>query len=65
MPLSGNTTYYEATKPPFTFITLDPSKNELIVEPAESLYENQATMKPELVWVDPPRLTGRRIPLGG
>ena len=65
MPLSGNTTYYEATRPPFTFITHEPTKNELIIEAAESAYENQAAMKPDLVWVDPPRLVGRRIPLGG
>jgi hypothetical protein len=57
--------YYEATRPPFTFITIDPAKNELVIEAAESAYENQAAMKPELVWVDPPRLAARRIPLGG
>jgi hypothetical protein len=65
MPLGGNTTYYETTRPPFTFITHDPAKNQLTIEPAESAYENQATMKPDLVWVDPPRLAARRIPLGG
>jgi hypothetical protein len=64
MPLGGNTTYYETNRPPFTFITIDPAKNELVIEAAESAYENQAAMKPELVWVDPPRLAMRRIPLG-
>ena len=66
MPLGGNTTYYEATKPPFTFITHDPAKNELIIEAPHSTYENQAAMKPGhlLRWV-PPRLAARRIPLGG
>ncbi|MEO5916316.1 MAG: metallophosphoesterase [Luteolibacter sp.] len=65
MPLGGNTTYYDGNHPPFTFISIDPAKNELVIEKGDSAYENQSAMKPDLVWVDPPRLAARRIPLGG
>ena len=63
MPLSGNTTYYESTKPPFTFITHDPAKNELIIEAAEPAYETQPPINPALFGGAPPRLAARRIPL--
>ena len=65
MPLGGNTTYYDPSRPPFTFITFDPAINALVIERAESNYENQAAMKPELVWVNPPRLAPAPIPVQG
>lgn len=50
-------------KPPFTFIHIDPATRELVIEAAATQYENQAAMKPELVWIAPPLLAGRRIPI--
>lgn len=65
MPFGGHTTYYDPARPPFTFLSVDPSGRELVIEAAASAYEGQEAMKPELVWVDPPRLAARRIPLDG
>lgn len=65
MPFGGHTTYYDAEKAPFTFVTFDPTKGEIVLEAAESRYENQAGMKPELCWVNPPSLAGRKISSGG
>lgn len=63
MPFRGNTTYYDASRPPFTFVSIDPAKQELVIESADSTYENQSAMKPELVWIAPPQLAARRIPI--
>lgn len=65
MPFGGSTTYYEADHPPFTFVTFDPVGGRLVLEAAQGKYENQATMNPELCWVNPPRLAGRAIAVGG
>jgi len=62
MPFGGNTTYYDPARPPFTFVSIDPKSHELVIEAAESNYENQPSMKPELVWIAPPRIAARRIP---
>lgn len=63
MPFGGNTTYYDVAKPPFTFIHIDPATRELVIEASATQYENQAAMKPELVWIAPPLLAARRIPI--
>jgi 3',5'-cyclic AMP phosphodiesterase CpdA len=63
MPFGGHTTYYDPMRPPFTFVSYDPETHELVIEAAVTEYEKQAEMKPELVWVAPPRLAARKIPL--
>ncbi len=64
MPFGGNTTYYDSGKPPFTFITLDAAKGELRIEESRSVYQGEAQMKPELVWVDPAVIRGRTLAFG-
>lgn len=59
MPFGGNTTYYVPGRPPFTFITLDAARGEMLIEESASEYEGQKEMKPELVWVAPPVLKRR------
>ena len=63
MPFGGNTSYYDSARPPFTFISFDAAANQLVIEPAESAYENNS-IKPELAWINPPRLAARRLSLG-
>ncbi|MCW1925755.1 metallophosphoesterase [Luteolibacter arcticus] len=64
MPPNGSTTYYDSSKPPFTFITFDPGKRELRIEESLSTYEGQAQMPPEHIWLTPPVLRGRTLPFG-
>lgn len=60
----GQTTYYDASRPPFTFVRYDAAAKALVIEAAESAYENHDQVAAKLKWAGPPRLAARKIPLG-